>query len=1229
MHLKHLVLNGYKTFANKTAFDFTEGITAVIGPNGSGKSNVADSIRWALGEQQFSLLRGKKTDDMIFAGSSRRPRASMAEVLLTFDNSDGFFPVEFTEIAIGRRAYRDGANEYLLNGNRVRLRDITDLLGHTGLAERTYTVIGQGLVDTALTQRPEERRALFEEAAGIGAYRDRRDDALRKLEETRHNLERVRDILAEITPRVSQLERQASRARHYQVLSTELREHTRRWFSYHYHTARAADVKVTEARLQYEQMVSEARASVERLEADAAQLQQQQADLRSRVAEIQPRRDEARRSNEAVTRDLAVLRERAASVQSQLAAARRDQRERTAALEGASTRAAHASALLIGANATVAARQAELQIAESAAAERQAVRLQTEKNRTAAQQELLRANGVLTGAQNRLNAQRARQSVLSKQTRDLAEREARADEQRNRERLTLNELNVLIEADTARARELAAQHEAHQHELEGVRAALSAAQSDLAAAEAEEKMATRVNLFAEMRQQQSSSDLADQAQAAHLPGLRGTLASLTQVIPDDRRAVEAALGELLKAIVIESPEGVTRTRGWLIQQKARNTRLTIVPLPAMRLIIDERTRLDAVLAERARAMHARPLTDSLNTPAWLKPALQVLAGRMFLTRDLDTAKVLAQQLPEDALCVTRDGEVVYASGLLALPPGPRSPLIIGDEPKAETLPLVDPVAAKANHDRAAAARDKAQQEMEAARRRYDEQSRARDAFSRDASARLSRRDDAARRITSLEEQQAQMAGDIENAERELALVTEQINHTSASLAQYEQAHTLASHRMTEIENELRELMASGWLETLNHARAALTIATEAVRTAQNQRRERLAQLGDGITQRDARARRAAELEAQNEVSRSQLQVSERTAAEAAARLTELEAALAPIQVELRDVEQLFSQAEARRREAERNLREAESHLNTTLLEQARNDDELKALYERAADTLETDGQEQRRLAEEATPPVTGEVAPDAPTQIPEPAERAAERQAAVVALLDSLPFAEAPGPQIDERMTQLRNQIKRLGAINFEAQVEYDELKQRHDFLTTQTADLERASASLQQVIVELNDVMQATFKQTFEAIATAFQSTFKILFGGGQAKLTLTNADNIDEAGIDIHAQPPGKRPQGLALLSGGERSLTAGALLFAILRVKPTPFCVLDEMDAALDEANVARFRSMLETLSEQTQFIVITHNRRTVEAANTIYGISMSVDGVSTALSLRLDEVQIKPL
>jgi chromosome segregation protein len=705
----------------------------------------------------------------------------MAEVLLTFDNSDGFFPVEFTEIAIGRRAYRDGSNEYLLNGNRVRLRDIADLLGHTGLAERTYTVIGQGLVDTALTQRPEERRALFEEAAGIGAYRDRRDDALRKLEETQHNLERVRDILTEITPRVHQLERQATRARQYQVLSAQLIELTRAWFSFHYRSARVAVNVSSAARDQLQVRVNEARTVVEALEQQANQLQAQQADLRARVAEVLPRRDEARRHNEAVSRDLAVLRERAASVQSQLGAARRELAESRRALNGLTLRAAHASATLVGAQATLSEKQAVLDVAEAAAAERQAARAALEKSRAGAQEELTRAASALGNVQNRLNALRARQTVLTKQRSDLTERRSRANDQREREAKTLAELNVTIESDAVHLREMNSEHEILVRELEAARALTSAAQSALAAAEAEEKMANRMHQFAELRQQ-GGGELAEQARAAHLPGLRGTLASLVHVLPDDQRAVEAALGDLMKAVVIESTEGVTRTRAWLITQKARNTRMSIIPLPAMRPAVAERALADAALLERARALHARPLMESISAPEWLKSALQVLVGRAFITRDLDTARALAAQLPEGALCVTRDGEVVYASGMLSLPPGPRTPVAMGEDPKAEQMPLIDPVAAKANREQAAQARDRAQHDQDVARRKLDDHTRMRDTFSREASVRRSRRDDAARRITSLEEQLAQMAGDIEQAEHDLSHTTEQVTGIAATLA---------------------------------------------------------------------------------------------------------------------------------------------------------------------------------------------------------------------------------------------------------------------------------------------------------------------------------------------------------------------------------------------------------------------------------------------------------------
>jgi chromosome segregation protein len=422
------------------------------------------------------------------------------------------------------------------------------------------------------------------------------------------------------------------------------------------------------------------------------------------------------------------------------------------------------------------------------------------------------------------------------------------------------------------------------------------------------------------------------------------------------------------------------------------------------------------------------------------------------------------------------------------------------------------------------------------------------------------------------------------------------------------------------------------------------------------RRERLTALAEGRTQRDSRAHLLTDLDSQHATAQARLQTIEQETSAAVERLRELDEVLQPIQTELAAVEKQLSGVESQRREAEHTLRELESQLNTTLLDLARHNDELEALYERAADSMELDdrpaesanGNGESLAADDGMHPATAAPASETAAQKEPGAEQTSStvqtpdaiadasnvtlvdpevalqnRRIKIQNLLEQLPEVSTLPEGMDERITHVRNQIKRLGAINFEAQAEYDDLSQRHKFLTEQTADLERASVSLQQVIVELNDVMQATFKQTFEAIATAFQSTFKVLFGGGQARLTLMNAENIDEAGIEIHAQPPGKRPQALALLSGGERSLTAAALLFAILRVKPTPFCVLDEVDAALDEANVGRFRNMLETLCEQTQFIVITHNRRTVEVASTVYGISMGADGASTALSLQMDE------
>ncbi|HRA00616.1 MAG TPA: chromosome segregation protein SMC [Thermoflexales bacterium] len=1246
MRLKRLTLTGYKTFASKTMFEFADGITAVIGPNGSGKSNVADSIRWALGEQSYSLLRGKRTDDMIFSGSARRPRASMAEVLLTFDNSDGFFPVEFSEIELGRRAYRDGSNEYILNGNRVRLRDIAELLSHTGLAERTYTVIGQGLVDTALTQKPEERRALFEEAAGVAVYRDKREDALRKLEETQGNLNRARDILAEITPRLKQLERQTERARQFETLQSEMNGYLRTWFAFTYHKLRGMAAASAASRDSLRGEAGAARAIVEEKEQITRGLREKQNALRAQIAQALPQRDEARRNREALNRDLAVLRERAASFNAQMAATQREMEEQTAAMDGLSVRVAQAAASLTAAQDGLARRQREMEAAQLAAADQQAARAALEQQRAEAQKELMRINAGLVSAANRARELRGRQGRLAQQLSDLTKRAERLTGEREAEMNRAKSLDGQAQQDADKIQNLNAAFEAAAHNLEAARSAMTNALSEQAAAEAEEKMTARMTLFQEMRAQQSSDDLAAMAQRAKLPGLRGPLASHIKIHPDDQRAVEAAFGESLNALVIESGEELGRARAWLASLNSSG-KLVAATLRDLARLSEGRAEADARLAEQARARNARPVMDVITAPDWLKPSLKAIAGRAFITRDLDAARALAAELGEGCACVTRDGEVAGANGVLLLRAGKHK--VMESAPVAEAITLITPEEAKAKADAARTARAQAQTALDAARRRQDEAARARDFASREMASRRATRDDLDRRIARYEDQLAQTAGEISSVDHEQAQLVEQINALEAAIGQDKLDQVTAEDALTAFDAQLREqlkialqpslfeessavneagLAGAGWMGQLNAASAAVASASEGVRSAANLHRERVQALNDAQARGQSRATRLEQLRNQQADAEAQLAQLTENAHKAEAAAREADALITPIQGELNASEAEIVAAEDTRREHERALREKESQLNALELELLRHQDELDSLEERARDQLpeeEDANADGRRKTEDGLALDDGRQTIDDGSAPADVNQQPATSNQQPVTKLANLPQVDELPEGMEERMNQLRGQIKRLGAINFEAAGEYEELSKRFTFLTEQSADLDRASEALRQVITELNEVMNVTFRQTFEAIANAFAQTFKVLFGGGQAKLTLVNAENIDEAAVEISAQPPGKRPQTLALLSGGERSLTAAALLFAILRVKPTPLCVLDEVDAALDEANVGRFRGMLQNMADNTQFVVITHNRGTVEAANTIYGVSMGADGASIQLSLRLEDVK----
>ena len=565
MRLKYLELQGFKTFATKTEFVFPTGITAIVGPNGSGKSNVADAIRWVLGEQVFSVLRAKKTDDLIFAGGQGRPRAGMAEVYLTLDNSDGFFPIEYSEVVVGRRAYRDGENEYILNGSKVRLRDIGELLSKTGLARRTYTVIGQGLVDQALSLNSEERRALFEEAAGISLYRYKREDAVRKLDETHRNLDRVRDILAEIGPRVRQLERQAHRTRDYARLSAELNEMQRTWFGYHWGTSQNALREAKAAVEAQDNLLGTRRAELAELREKIEAVRRRQFDLRGQVGEWHRASSGLHTQAEALQRQLAVLSERLRSLQQQAEQIQGDTASLEAQAVSQAERVARSEAELAELVAKRETHTAAITAAGQTLRDRQAERAAIERLRAAAQE-------VSAQAQSMLADRHVRRTQLAER-RVALERDATAHRgdiaQLTEQRTALEQKLATIQSDrvaldmqqaelnqqlAAIKREIdEAQRQADQHNAE-----LDRARTD------ENRLRERYQVLTAIRASLSGFDAGTRALlSANLPGVRGVLATLIKVEPEWENALEAALGLDVQSVVVESWDTLQAARAQL------------------------------------------------------------------------------------------------------------------------------------------------------------------------------------------------------------------------------------------------------------------------------------------------------------------------------------------------------------------------------------------------------------------------------------------------------------------------------------------------------------------------------------------------------------------------------------------------------------------------------------------------------------------------------------------
>lgn len=1172
--LKQLDIHGFKSFATPTTFVFDRGVTAIVGPNGSGKSNVAEALRWVLGEQGHANLRSRRTEDVIFAGSEQRSQMSLAEVTLVLDNSDGSLPLAYNEVTVSRRAFRTGENQYLINGSRVRLKDVQQLVAPLGQA---YTIIGQGLVDAALSQKPEERRGLFEHAAGIGGLRLRANDAERSLGEAAGNAQRLRDILGELEPRVRSLERSARLAREYGAVRDQLRAAQRLQYAHQW-------IELCSRHEDTQHYLDEANAACERQALIHAEVTARLGGLRGReraiAQEIQSVEAQVREREQELVRARHVLdlletrsranAERRADLSTSLRATEQEKEATVVSIDRYRVELSQLTQLVSDIEMELAARDAAIAAAMEQRAEMQA-RLSN------AERSVVDLSRQTAGLEGQLQSHRDRRDALQEELRQAQDAEQyasrrRVELQRDIENLSrrVDELRIEVERLTSLAMSLDRRLEADT---------LSARQLNTSARDVERKLSaqrarlesldqlhrTGEGLYAGVR----SLVRAVNRNELELPGYVGVLAETLTVPRHIETAIEVALGGHLQDVIVRRWSDAHAAIEFLKQAGAG--RATFQPLDTVRTIQPRGLDIgDPQLLGIA--------SDLIEYPAELEHVINQLLGRTLVVADLDVSRRILERGGGWTI-VTLSGEITRPSGSVTGGARVAEAGLLARERERRALPQ-------------SIARDDARlaqlrgQELELSsliqivRDERDAVDRATVDTRRLLAETVAQREQASRELeshdtaaTRVQKQIAEFALRLDEVERSEDAIHTSIQSLAAELDERtaETATLRQALQTFTIESDLRA----------SELRSEMAAARERMRSLEStsiQLEQRLAQLTEAIEARSNDIQRLDTLESEAEVERKSAVVAIERLAQSIAGLRD---SLPPRHS---DRAALAAEIDAAERELDRSietLREYERARDRASLNVARAMDERVFLIERIHNDLEL-----------ADPTALEREAPDA---------------------------ADVPS---DADIARLRERLRRMAVVGPDVVDQFEAESERFRFLSQQLADVDDAAVGLRKVLDELSSQMSERFTATFRDVSDVFQQTFTRLFGGGSARLDYNDSGD-GTAGIDIVAQPPGKRLQSLNALSGGERALTAVALLIAIQRVNPSPFCLLDEVDAALDESNVLRFRDEIRDLSESTQFVLITHNRGTIEGADTLYGVTMGDDGVSRVLSLRLDD------
>ena len=1181
MRLKELEIQGFKSFPDKTRLTIGEGITGIVGPNGSGQSNISDAIRWVMGETSSKQLRGAgKMEDVIFGGTQTRGAMGYASVSLTIDNTDHGLDMDADEVTIGRRYYRSGESEYSINGQSVRLKDIYELLLDTGLGRDGYAIVGQGRIAEIVAAKSGERREIFEEASGIARYRYRKNEAERRLAAAEGNLERLRDILGELESRVGPLKRDSEKAQKFLEYSdTRKSLEITLWVD----SIRRAQDAARDQQRRYEAA-----------EADYQRLSRQLDEFDARTEALRAEAQQLMLAVEQSNAEIRTLTEAGAGSDSRLAVLGNEN-------DHARAQIAEAQAELARAGEGARGLEAE------ARAHREAMETLREQMQAAEQ--------TIEGLRRDLE-ELDRQALQSGQRQDvLTATSARLQEQATALKVKTASLDAALDSTRSQLESLATQGEAAgaaaaklREERAAAAEALQAAEDHVTrcdniknglklklesrrrqqaeAAEALQKAdrdrsntAQRIRILEDLEKnldgyQQSVKAVMRAAEARRLRGIIGPVAGILTVRKGYETAIETALGFALQNLVVENERDARAAIAFL--KESRAGRATFLPLDTV-----QGHRFTGPLTGTAEVA-----ADLVEVDARYQNIVDNLLGRIIVVDDLTEASAVAKRLSYRNRIVTLDGQVVNAGGSFT---GGSTARSAGVFTRKQELDELREKLATLDKRRAEAERETSARKAEVdnlAAQVAGAESESVNA----ASARLR----ASLELERLDAAVAEGAAAAQRRKAEIDALTETLQKDKAARAQADNARVAA-------EAELERYTAE--LQTLGESSGTLTAEREQI----------TADLGAAQLERLTHEKDIGLHEASLETLRSR-------SGEAAARARELKASIVAAQATLEANAAKAEAIERERAEAKDKIAAAEQAIREANAARLEKEAEITRL-----------GQENRALTDERER-MGGEMA------------RLAERRAAAEAERDDtaaklweeyqLTENEAKAQCVEfttvtelrRQVAEVRGKIRALGNVNVGAIDEYKEVKERYDFLKAQVGDVERSKAELTRMIAELCQEMEEMFKKSFQEINRNFGRIFRELFGGGRARLYLSDEGNILDSGIEIEVSPPGKVIRNLSALSGGEQALVAISIYFAILEVNPSPFCILDEIEAALDDVNVTRYAQYLRRMTERTQFIVITHRRGTMEAADVLYGVTMQEDGVSKLLRLDLDHVNV---